>query len=170
MKMTPRRRFALAGTVMLLGALVPSAHAATGTSNLGISATVTANCTIATTAVAFGAYDPIVANATANLDAVGSVVVACTKGSSATIGLGLGANAQTTVRRMADGATSFLTFELYTDTTRTTVWGTTGTGLLSTGAAPSKASRSFTVYGRVPSAQDVPAGTFADTVVATVNF
>jgi spore coat protein U-like protein len=42
--------------------------------------------------------------------------------------------------------------------------------LLSTGAAPSKATRPFTVYGRVAAGQDVPAGSFADTAVATVNF
>jgi spore coat protein U-like protein len=30
--------------------------------------------------------------------------------------------------------------------------------------------RSFTAYGRVAGSQDVPAGTFTDTVTATVNF
>jgi spore coat protein U-like protein len=35
---------------------------------------------------------------------------------------------------------------------------------------PSKTARNFTVYGRVPSNQDVAAGSYSDTVVATVNF
>jgi spore coat protein U-like protein len=144
--------------------------AATATANLGVSATVTNNCTISTAALAFGSYDPVVANASTNLDGTGTVTVACTKGASATIGLGLGSNASGSTRRMGDGATNYLTYELYQDSGRTTVWGNAGAGLLSPAAAPSKAARNFTVYGRVTSNQDVPAGTYNDTVVATVNF
>jgi len=71
---------------------------------------------------------------------------------------------------MKDATTDYLTYELYQETGRTTVWGTTGTALLSIGAAPSKAARTFTVYGRIPSGQDLPAGSYTDTVQATVNF
>ena len=110
------------------------------------------------------------ANATSALDATGSVIVACTKGSTATVGMGLGANVSGAVRRMVFSTSNYLTYELYTETTRTTVWGTAGGALLSTGVAQTKAARSFTVYGRVAAAQDVPAGAFTDTVVATVNF
>jgi len=156
--------------VALIVGLAWVIRAATGTSNLSVSASVSANCTITTAPVAFGAYDPIGANATANLDATGTVTVACTKGTSATIGLGLGQNPAASVRKMTDGATGLLTYELYKDTTRAAVWGNAGTDLLDTGAAPSKAARNFTIYGRVPAAQDVAAGTFTDSVVATVNF
>ena len=142
-------------------------NAATATANLAVSATVTNNCTISTVALAFGSYDPVVANASTNLDGTGTVVVSCTKGSTATIGLGNGSN-YSGGRRMTDG-TDFLVYELYNESTRTTVWNT-GAGLLSTGAAPSKAARNFTVYGRVTSNQDVRAGNYSDTVVATVNF
>ena len=50
------------------------------------------------------------------------------------------------------------------------MWGNAGAGLYSPGAAPSKVARNFTVYGRVASNQDVAAGSYNDTVVATVNF
>lgn len=160
---------ALAGGVALIAGAM-SASAATATANLGVSATVTNNCTISTAALAFGAYDPVAANASADLDGTGTVTVACTKGSTATIGLGLGGNASGTTRRMTDGSSNYLTYELYQDAGRTTVWGTAGPGLLSPVAAPSKAARDFTVYGRVTSNQDVPAGSYNDTVVATVNF
>jgi spore coat protein U-like protein len=145
------------------------AKAATATANLGVTATVTNNCTISTVALAFGSYDPVVANASANLDGSGTVVVACTKGATATIGLGNGGN-YSGGRRMGDGSSNFLTYELYHEAARTTVWTNAGGGLLSTGAAPSKTARNFTVYGRVVSNQDVPAGNYSDTVVATVNF
>jgi spore coat protein U-like protein len=135
-----------------------------------VSATVTANCTITTAPLAFGSYDPVVTNASTALDGSGTVTVTCTKGATATVGLGLGANASGSTRRMTDGSGAFLTYELFQDSGRTTVWSNAGAGLLSPAAAPSKAPRSFTVYGRVAANQDVPAGSFTDTVVATVNF
>ena len=52
--------------------------AASKNANLDISASVAANCTITTGPVAFGAYDPVGANAAADLLATGSVTVACT--------------------------------------------------------------------------------------------
>ena len=153
-------------------ALVFAAHttAATATANLCVSATVTNNCTISTTALAFGSYDPVAANAATDLDGTGAVSVACTKGTTATVGLGLGSNASGSTRRMSDGSGNFLTYELYQDSGHITVWGAAGAGLLSPAAAPSKAARNFTVHGRVISNQDVTAGSYSDTVVATVNF
>ena len=158
------------GGVVIAAAFGPVASAATATANLGVSATVTNNCTISTAALTFGSYDPVVAHASTNLDGTGTVIVACTKGATSTIGLGLGSNASGSVRRMKDSGTNYITYELYQDSGRSTVWGTAGGALLSPGAAPSKVARNFTVYGRVASNQDVPAGSYNDTVVATVNF
>ena len=112
----------------------------------------------------------MVANASTNLDATGMVTVACTKGATATIGLGLGSNASGSTRRMTDGTSNFLTYEVYQDSSRSTAWGNSGADSLSPSAAPSKSTRDFTVYGRIPSNQDVPAGSYTDTVTATVNF
>jgi spore coat protein U-like protein len=145
-------------------------EAGSATANLTVTAAVGANCTISTAPVAFGAYDPIVANASTNDDATGSVIVACTKGSTVTIGLGLGLNVSGSQMRMKDATTDYLNYALYQDSGRATVWGTSGVGLYSPTAAPDKNSRTFTVYGRIPSGQDVPAGSYTDTVVATVNF
>ena len=52
-------------SVFSVGAVVASnaAYAGSTPANLAVSASVTANCTISTSAVAFGAYDPVVANA-----------------------------------------------------------------------------------------------------------
>jgi len=160
----------MGAALALVGVGSLTMNAATATANLSVSATVTNNCTISTVALAFGSYDPVVANASTNLDGTGTVVVACTKGSTATIGLGLGSNASGAVRRMKDSGTNYLSYELYLDSGRATIWGTSGANLLSPVAAPSKAARNFTVYGRVASNQDVPAGSYGDTVVATVNF
>ena len=160
---------AITATTAVVAALAQSANAATATANLTVSATVTKNCTVSTTALAFGSYDPVVANASADLDGTGGVTVACTRGATASIALGAGSNASGSTRRMGDGSGNFLTYELFSDSGRSTVWNTAA-GALSLTAAPSRAPRDFTVYGRIAGNQDVPAGSYGDTVVATVNF
>jgi spore coat protein U-like protein len=140
------------------------------TASLTVNATVSKNCTITTAPVNFGAYDPVTTNATAPLDAIGTITVTCTKGAEAKVGLGAGSNAQGATRRMAQGAAAYLTYELYKDANRASVWGnTTDTGL-DVPAAPNRNPRNFTVYGRVAQAQDATVGSYTDTVVATVNF
>jgi spore coat protein U domain-containing protein, fimbrial subunit CupE1/2/3/6 len=174
---TPRfsaRTLTLAGAIAIAIGSAPGTHAATQTSNLSVTASVTANCTISTTPVAFGAYDPVTANATTGLNGTGTVSVNCTNGASTTVTLGQGANpgAGSTdavpARRLNDGATDYLTYTLYSDTGRTTAWGNTaGTGLAFTGTG---AVQALTVYGTVAAGQNVPAGNYSDTVVATVTF
>ena len=138
--------------------------------SLTVTANVTKNCTITTAPVSFGAYDPVAANATAPLDGIGTVTVTCTKGAPAKVGLGIGSNAEGTTRRMTGTAAAYLAYELYKDTGRATVWGDTSDTALDIPAAPDRNPRTFTVYGRVPAAQDATVGNYTDTVVATVNF
>lgn len=155
------------------GMFAANAYAGTATSSMTVDSTISANCTISTTAVNFGAYDPIVAHKTAALTGTGSVTTTCTSGASAYITLGQGANAATgstdaaPVRQMASG-TNRLSYQLYSESTRTTVWANTSTtGLADTGTG---AASTKTVYGSVSAAQNKPAGTYTDTVVATVTF
>src|SRR5947207_1580417 len=159
-----------------------SAHAGVATSNIAVTASVTANCTISTTAVAFGAYDPVVANASTALNGNGSVSIACTKGSAPNITLDLGANASGSQRNMlvTGGGTDVLAYQLYqppSTTPSTTcsfpgsqVWGTAGSAIFTPTAPTSKAGRTYNVCGTISGGQDVAVGSYQDTVVATVNF
>jgi spore coat protein U-like protein len=168
-----RKRFVVVAAVVALlagaAAFMP-AQAATATANLAVSASVTANCVITAGTLPFGAYDPVVANAAADLNGAGTFTVACTKNAASVwIGMNTGANASGAQRRMKDAGTDYLNYELYSDAGRTTVWGNTqATGLAysSTGKAPA----TINVYGRVPQNQDVAVGAYTDTVVMTVNF
>ena len=81
---------ALAAT---LGWSSATMFAATATASLSVTATVANNCSISTTALAFGSYDPVTTHASAPLDSTGTVVISCTKGAAATIGLNTGSNA-----------------------------------------------------------------------------
>ena len=161
--------------VGMLGSV--STWADVDTDNLLVSASVAATCTISTTPVAFGAYDP---TSVTDLDGSGAVTVLCTNGTAGYVTLSEGANADAgstaavPLRQMAGGAggTGRLAYHLYSEATRTDVWGNTGTtGLNHNGDGTSTA---LTVYGTIPASQNVIAGSggtaYADTVVATVTF
>lgn len=150
--------------------LAPARALAGPGTNIAVYASVVANCTITATSIGFASYDPVGNQATANLDAQGSLTVACTKGVNPSVGLDNGVNGTTDLVRRLAGNGAFLTYELYKEESRITPWRNSGTGLLSLGTAPSKTARSFPVYARLPGGQDVPAGTYTDTIVATVNF
>jgi spore coat protein U-like protein len=147
-----------------------SGQGSSSSASLTVNATVAKNCTISTTPVSFGQYDPVTANATSPLDGVGSVIVTCTKGAVAAVGLNVGGYPLGTGRRMFGGTDAFLGYELYSDVARAAIWGNESGTDLNIPAAPSRSPRTFTVYGRVPAAQDAAVGNYADTVVATVNF
>lgn len=159
--------------VALVFAAVPAFAQSPATANLPVSANVAAVCTITTTPVAFGAYDPVVANAATPLDQNGSVTVTCTRGAQnlridLTPGL-YSANAVGTTRAMFDGTATYLSYELYTDAPGGTVWGENASGRAIPNA-PNLTPRTFTVFGRVPAAQDVIPGNYNDTVVAEIHY
>ena len=172
-KLSARMLTVAGATALALGAVSGTQAASPQTANLSVTATVSANCTISTTAVAFGEYDPVVTHASTPLDVSGKVSVTCTNGAPATITLGQGPDpgASSTdaapARRMKAGA-NYLNYQLYTEVTHTTVWGNdTDTDVANTGNG---ANQDITVYGRVPSGQNVPTGSYSDTVVATITF
>jgi spore coat protein U-like protein len=160
-----RTLIALTATLSLTAISTPL-FAGSASTPLGVSASVASNCTITTTPVNFGVYDTLVGSA---VPGTGTVNVACTKGASGlTIDLSTGSNgasASGTTRAM-NNAGSILNYELYTDNTHATVWSTG----VATPNAPSKASRAFTVYGLISANQDVPAGSYIDTVTAQINY
>src|SRR5438093_13488241 len=71
------------------------ALAGSNTGSLSITATVAQTCSVsATSTLAFGAYDPVVANASSALAGTASVSIKCTNGSTAlTIDLDAGPHA-----------------------------------------------------------------------------
>jgi Uncharacterized secreted protein len=168
------------GILALMVIAVSPALAGSATANVSVSANIVNVCTISTGAVAFGAYDPIVTNASTPLDASSTVTITCTKGASTTLGLGLGSNAAGLVRKMKDSGSNLMTYELYQPPSSTpgaacsfsspTVWGNSGAGLFTPAAAPDKNARTYNICGQVASGQDLPFGSYTDTVVATVNF
>ena len=121
-------------------------------------------CTIGTTAVAFGQYDP--RSATPD-DGVGSVTLNCSAFRSASVSMSTGSG--TYLQRKMTSGTNTLNYNLYTTSTRTIVWGN-GTSGSSIVPLARNFTGTITVYGRIPAGQNVRAGTYTDTVTVTVTF
>lgn len=140
-----------------------------------VTATILAECNVATSPLNFGNYDPVVANAATALDNTTLVNVYCTKGTPVSVSLDNGQWVTGSTRRLRSAAANFLTYEMYRDSGRGTVWNATNTNSGTstsklTAIGPTAAGGGFTVYGRVPSGQDIPAGSYGDTVTVTVNY
>lgn len=173
----------LVGPVLLFAAvavLVPAAAMAqrTDTAQFQVTATVLAFCSIDANDLAFGEIQ--LQNETST-DAQSTLEVSCTRTTPYTVALSSGANAEgggvsnrAMVATVGD-TTERLTYQLYLDAARTSVWGDgsgtnssvkqgTGNGLLL--ASPQQ----LTVYGRVQAGQDVPPATYTDTVTATITY
>jgi spore coat protein U-like protein len=143
------------------------ARATTTTAPMVVQMTITASCTISSASTLnFGSSGVIAAD----VDQTSTVQVQCTNTTPYNIGLdaGTGSGATVAARKMTNGAAT-ITYSLYSDSGRTTVWGSTiGTNTVS--ATGTGSAQSFTVYGRVP-AQATPApAVYTDTVSVTVTY
>jgi spore coat protein U-like protein len=174
--------FGLAVAAALLPASV-AVMAATATTTIAVSANVSQACSISTVSgIAFGTYDPIVANLTNALNATGSISVTCSKGAKGlTIGIDAGAQPAGAQRQMkgAAGSTPLL-YNIFQPPTAvpgtactfpgTTAWTNATGGLLVLETSPSKAARTYNVCGTIPGGQDVTVEAYSDSVTATLNF
>jgi len=104
------------------------------------------------------------------VDQTSTLQVTCTNTTPYNIGLdaGTGSGATVASRKLTSGGAT-VNYTLYSDTGRTTVWGTTiatdtvaGTG--------NGAAQSYTVYGRIPTQTTPAPGNYADTITVTVTY
>lgn len=162
-----------AAALPLAIAAIP-AHAGTATNTFAVTATVVNSCAINSAgALAFGNYDPTSA---VNTTGSSTINVNCTKGDVYTIALNYGANGGSAANRiMTDGSGDNLNYNLYTNSVYTLVWNSTCGGANNcdggTGAGPGVGNQqTYTVYGQIGAGQNVPAGSYSDTITLTVTF
>lgn len=158
----------LAAAALVLGS--GSAFSQTATDTMGVSMTVTAECTISAGDINFGSVGIL----DSNLDASTNITVQCTEGSPYEVGLSVGAGASATVasRKMthATDTSKVADYSLYSDSGRLNIWGNTlDVNTVAVGAATGS-DEVIPVYGRVFSGQNVPTGAYADTITATITY
>lgn len=121
-------------------------------------------CSVSTVPVNFGVYNVYQSG---NTLTIGQITVACDPvATTYTVALNGGTYGTIAQRKQSSGS-DFLLYNLYTDASRSVLWGdgsTNGVTVSSSGSAP------LDVYGSAPGQQDVSVGTYSDNVSVTVSF
>ena len=159
-----RRTYFISAALLTAIAIPGVAQAATANSAMPVSATVQATCSITASPLAFGTYS------STQLDAATTLAVNCTNTTSYNVGLDVGSGTGATVaqRKMANGAQT-LTYTVYSDTGRATLWGPT-VGTNTVAGTGSGSVQTLNVYGRIAAGQAPTPGSYADTLTATVTY
>lgn len=131
------------------------------------------SCSASASGISFGSYDP---SASGPNDTSGTVTLNCTGVVSlmGTIDIAAspGTSGDATARQLAQGADR-LNYNLYTDSSRTSIWGTGANGTSTVTATLNGLllfSQSVTVYGRIPAHQWARTGAYADSVIVTITY
>jgi spore coat protein U-like protein len=134
------------------------------TSNFTLTVTISPACTISANPMSFGSYSGAVVNATATLS------VKCTNTTPYNVGLSAGSSSGATVttRKMTGPGGALLNYSLYSNSGRTANWGNTAGSWV--GGTGNGAAQTLTVYGQVPANQHPTAGSYTDTIIATLNY
>lgn len=158
---------------LLFGILLPvfaTVQAATSTTTFEVTATVSPGCVISATNHDFGIYTP--SSLADNINGTNIITATCTLGTLYQIGLdaGIGTGATVASRRMTrSGGTETLEYSLFQTADRLVVLGNTlGIDVIS--ATGTGLAVDHSVFGKIPAGQNVPAGTYVDTVTATIHF
>ena len=158
---------------LLVATLSSAALAATDTVAFQVKVVITESCDVHTAAVTdidFGTHARST-NATP-IDKQGTLQLNCSKDTPYQIALNEGANASSPTaaadnRQMASGLNR-VPYGLYRDAARTEFWGKFANTNTHNGVGTA-ATQSIPVYGRIP-VLNAPAGSYVDTVTATVTY
>ncbi len=156
------KKLVWAVVVVAVFAMTGAASAATATNNLSVQANVQNVCTIslAPGTVDFGNYDPT--STTDNIAGQTSFGYKCTKGASFKVFI-------TRNNQMLLGGVDPLTYDLYSDAGRTTVFpATSGTATAQT--STDNGQKTVNIYGKIPNSQNVISGLHTETDVITIEY
>jgi spore coat protein U-like protein len=128
-----------------------------------ISSSPWADCSLSTSGIAFGGYDPFINQ---NVDSAATINVTCDETTAYSIALSTGSGTYET--RVMTSGLHHLLYNLYLNASLTTVWGD-GTGQSAT-LSDTQAVANYTVYGRIPAGQNAHVGVYSDTIVITLTF
>ena len=141
-------------------------------------AAVTVTCSVTAGNIAFGLYSPLSTTSNAT---TGALKITCTGSGSgsktitAALSLSTGSSGNYTSRTMKSGVNS-LNYNIYWSTAYNQVMGDgsggsfAGTTNAFTVTAGGTSTATGTMYGLIPSLQDVAPGTYSDTILVTVDY
>ncbi|GGI20810.1 hypothetical protein GCM10008066_25890 [Oxalicibacterium faecigallinarum] len=107
------------------------------------------------------------------LDSTSTLTVTCSNTTPYTVALSAGSNAggatNFTSRAIKNGS-STLGYQLYTDSSRTTVWGNGTSSSSTVPGTGSGSNQTLSIYGRLPSLTGAVPGNYTDTVTVTITY
>ena len=167
---SPKAFCALIGlpiALLLVSAHRRTADAATATTTLPVSLTITAGCQVTAGAVAFGSSSGIFSSVAAN----GTLVVICTTATPYTVGLdaGSGIGATTALRKMTGASLATIDYRLYQNSGLTANFGNTP-GTDTAAGIGSGTAQTITIYGQVPAQTSPAPGSYSDIVNVTLTY
>lgn len=121
-----------------------------------------AACTASVSPVLFPDYNAL---SNSHSNGAGSVRITCNGQNPHSISLGTGSG--TYSQRVMRGPITNLNYNLYTNSTRTVVWGDGGGG---TATVSGTGSATHDIYGKIPARQTVRAGAYSDTILVTITY
>jgi|GEM_PF-397503 len=162
------RRGACLALALTAIALPPTEVVAqTETGQLNVSATVLSGCTLTGGVLDFGNY---ISGQEGDLDAAGRIDFVNCSG-KLKFELDGGANGTVNDRKMRGPDGSTLDYQIYSNPSRTAIWGTGGNGFEFPLQSDGTPSTGFVpVHGRIPGGQAVPGGNYTDIVNITLTF
>ncbi len=144
------------------------AQGRTKTATMLVTAEVVATCTVTPHDVNFGPYDPVGVNKTAPLQQRSSIDLVCTPGTTGAITLDLGQHSMSRQMAMASAGGARLEYALFQDSGMTRPFGGGNFGAVFRAGGQ---GRYFAwVFGRVTAGQNIPVGSYRDTVLVTVSY
>ena len=156
----------------ILSAIAMTAQAGESSAPVRVTASVVPNCQIEVRPMDFGTYDPLQAHATTPLQAQSELLLLCTRQTPAAIEFDAGFYGVDTRARALGLGGIRLNYGLFSDAARSFVWGTGPDAVTLSGSEerPDGEPLRLTVYGSIPSGQEVQAGDYTDIVTARVSF
>lgn len=154
--------------ILVLGVAIAAlaaggATAQTRTTQFSVRAEVIADCSITAQDLNFGTYSEAAASTAST-----PLTLRCTPGSAATITLDGGSSGNPQARVMQGPAD--LGYQLYRDAAFQDPIDTLTAAFQLTGIANDGQPVTYQVYGEVPAGQSVPAGSYVDTILVTVQY
>ncbi len=154
----------LLALLALMGTSV-DAQAAGDQGTLDVRVEVQVTCTVTTSAIDFGTY---ISGQRDVLQAEGSIGYDDCPAGSLLLELDGGQHGSGKTRMMASAGGDRITYQLYKDPTRKSVWSTGKSG--QTVSLASRGTGTVPVYGSISGSQSPPAGAYTDTVNITLSF
>jgi spore coat protein U-like protein len=136
---------------------------------LGFTTGAEAACTLSASAVSFGTYDVFHAGPT---DSTGTITFRCAANDKdIRIAISKGTSSTFSPRTLVSGLES-LTYNVFFDPSYTQIWGdaTGGTTTYFIRNPQNNRDIVLTMYARIPAGQDIPVGSYTDTLVVTLEY